>query len=395
MDTGPYRARIVEQITALRPELAALVRELHDDPEPPAAEHRSAARVAALLAAHSFSVETGVADLPTAFVARRHGGRRPGPTVTFLCEYDALPGVGHGCGHNLIAASTTGAAIALAKVLDLAGLPGTVLVHGTPDEEYDGGKILMAEAGLFDGIDAAMQIHPSNGGNFLGGSSTPHQTMVVTFRGRAAHTAWEPERGINALSATLITFVGLNALQPHLRAGTRIPATITDGGGAPNAVPERSAFRIHITTLDWDYLAEVSERVRNCARAGALASGAGLEIQQGPPYMPTCSNGPLTAALGESLGALGVDMEPRPPAQAATDVGNVSHRCPTVWCSMRLTGPEAAMHSREFAAATVTDGAWPWLEPASAAMALTGLRVLADPALRGAMWAEFRGTPHY
>lgn len=395
MTSDEHLARIHATLArGLRPSLLELARELYDDPETPAEEHRSAARVAALLRSRDFSVETAVAGLPTAFIARRDGAR-PGPAVTFLCEYDALPGVGHGCGHNLIAASTAGAAVALAELLEAEGLPGTVMVHGTPDEEYDGGKILMADAGLFDGVDAAMQIHPSNGGNFLGGSSTPHQTMVITFRGRAAHTAWEPERGINALSATLITFVGLNALQPHLRPGTRIPATITDGGGAPNAVPERSAFRIHITTLDWDYLGEVSEKVRNCARAGALASGAGLEIQQGPPYMPTYSSGPLTEALGLSLGALGMEMEPRPPAQAATDVGNVSHRCPTVWCSMSLTGPETAMHSREFAAATVADGAWNWIERAASAMALTGLRVMTDPELREAMWSEFHATPHY
>jgi amidohydrolase len=388
-------ARILKTLDQrMRSELLTLVRELYDDPETPAQEYRSAARVAALLAGHGFTVETASAGLATAFVARRNGSG-PGPAVSFLCEYDALPGVGHGCGHNLIAASTAGAAVALAEVLAQEGLPGTVLVHGTPDEEYDGGKILMAEAGLFDGVDAALQIHPSNGGNFIGGSSTPHQTMVFTFQGRAAHTAWEPERGINALSATLITFVGLNALQPHLRPGTRIPATITDGGGAPNAVPERSAFRIHITTLDWDYLAEVSEKVRNCARAGALASGAGLEIQQGPPYMPTYSNGPLTEALGVSLRQLGMEMQPRPPAQAATDVGNVSHRCPTVWCSMSLTGPEAAMHSREFASATVAEGAWSWIRTAAAAMALTGLRVMTDGSLREAMWAEFGRTPHY
>ncbi len=379
--------RLMKEVDAISREIREIAKWLYLNPETPREERKAVEYLTAYLHKNGFEIERNTAGLETAFIARykKYSG---GPRVGFLAEYDALPGVGHGCGHNLIAASCIGGAVALAKVLDG---PGEIIVFGTPDEEYDGGKILMAQAGVFKGLNAAMQIHFWNTKGFIGTSSSPHQTMVISFKGKASHSAATSSEGINALNAVLISFAGLHALQQNLRPGTKLPATITHGGGSPNAVPEFAQFRIHVTTVEADYLPKVVEKVKNCARAGALATGAEVDIWEGPVYKSLPYNKPLANVLRRQIEELGYELEDAHGLQAATDVGNVGWECPTVFGLMDL-GTNALLHSREFADATVGEQGKKGVIDAVKAMAFSALEIIEDEELCKVIDADYRAV---
>jgi len=376
---------LIKEVDNLAGEILEISKRLFLEPELPKEEYKSAELVCAFLQEKGFQIERGIAGLSTAFAAK-YKRKSGGPKIAFLAEYDALPKVGHGCGHNLIAASCAGAAAALARKLDG---PAEIIVYGTPDEEYEGGKIIMAEAGVFRGLDAAMQVHANSGENVVGRSSTPHQTMVVSYHGKSAHTAVNASTGVNALNAVLIAFAGLHALQQSVRPGTRFPATITDGGGAPNAMPEFAQFRVHTTTLEPDYLTEIIERIKNCARAGALATGAREEIMCGPIYKKLIANSVLTQVMSKNMESLGRQTIEPPPASSATDVGNVSWECPTTMAWISLDIPDIPLHSREFAEATVKKTGQKATLDAAKLMALTAWDVLKNKELYKQMQDEF------
>lgn len=380
------RERLFHLIDELKPETEELSEWLYKNPELPKEEFQAVEKLIKYLKERGFTVEKGIAGLETAFQATFNIGEG-GPKIGFLAEYDALPKVGHGCGHNLIGVSCVGAAVALSRLLKE---PAQLLVIGTPDEEYDGGKALMAQKGVFSSLDMAIQIHPCSQESYVGGSSTPHQTMVISFYGQSAHTAGNPTKGINALNAVLISFAGLNAMQQYLRPGARIPATITDGGGAPNAVPDFAQMRVHVTALEEEYLLEVVEAVENCAKAGSLATGARVEIWKGPIYKALSSNPTLTALLEENLKELGYDLVEAPPATSATDVGNVSLECPTTYGHLSLNIGNTPAHSREFAAATVGPEGERVLGDSMKAMAKTALDMICRPELLEKMRSEFK-----
>ncbi|MBA1336925.1 MAG: N-acyl-L-amino acid amidohydrolase [Firmicutes bacterium] len=374
MNSIPDRQRVKDEVMRVLPEVQDLSSWLYNNPEVPMHEYKAVERITKYLEKEGFEVETGIAGLETAFIARyRIGGG--GPRIGFLAEYDALPEVGHGCGHNIIAASCVGAAATLARVLEV---PAEIIVFGTPDEEYDGGKIIMAEAGVFSGLDIAMQIHPNPSGNYISTYSTPHRTMVISFKGKAAHTAANPTEGVNALNAVLVTFAGLNALQQYLKPGSRMPATITHGGGAPNAVPEFAQMRVHLTTLEPDYLLELVEKVENCAKAGGLATGAEVDIRKGPIYKRLYSNRGLSRIMEQKMQDLGLKFDGYKDSNAATDVGNVSWECPTVLGFLSLEVPEHPLHSKDFALATISEKGQKALMNAIVIMAETALEVICN-----------------
>jgi amidohydrolase len=377
MSRESLKEEVARKVEELFPEISSLSCWLYENPELPRAEYQAVEKITGYLAEKGFQIESGVAGLETAFVARCKIGEG-GPRIGFLAEYDALPEVGHGCGHNFIAASCVGAAAALAQTIRD---PAEIIVFGTPDEEYDGGKIIMAEAGVFRGTDAAMQIHVLPGTSYLGGSSTPHQTMVISFHGKPAHTAFNPTEGISALNAVLITFIGLNAMQQYLKPGTRIPATVTDGGGAPNIVPEFAQMRIHVTTLEPDYLTEVVNRIEDCARAGALATGARVDIWKGPVYRKLYCSNELTRTLKRNLEGFGFSFEDPPEASFATDVGNVSWECPTTLGFLSMESPDLPLHTKELAARTVSERGREILENVVKGMAATAVDLITDAGL--------------
>ncbi len=239
-------------------------------------------------------------------------------------------------------------------------------------------------------FDFSRQIHASTDRNEAGGSSTPHQTMVISFHGKPAHTAANPSEGVNALNAVIITFVGLNAMQQYLKPGTRMPATVTHGGGAPNAVPHFAQMRIHVTTLEPDYLLEVVEKIENCAKAGGLATGARVDIWKGPIYKKLYPNKILTEALEENMRALGRKLQDPQPATAATDVGNVSWECPTTMAYISLNLPGIALHTKEVAEATVGEKGEKALMDSIKAMAGTVIDIITNPKLLAEMKNEFK-----
>lgn len=378
--------RLYAVVEELQEEMEDVSHWLYENPELPKEEFQAVEKLTQYLQEKGFEVKKKVAGLETAFMALYSTGEG-GPRLGFLAEYDGLPHVGHGCGHNLIAVSCVGAAVALSRLLQR---PAQLVVFGTPDEEYDGGKATMAQAGLFSDLDMALQIHPSSWENYVGGSSTPHQTMVISFFGQAAHTSGNPTQGINALNGVLITFAGLHAMQQYLQPGARIPATITHGGGAPNAVPDFAQLRVHVTAREPDYLLEVVEAVENCARAGSLATKAQVEIWKGPIYKVLKANPTLTGLLEENIKALGYSLVEPPPPTSATDVGNVSWECPTSYAHLSLNIPGTPGHTREFAKATISPQGKQLLLDSAKAMAATALDILEKPENLGRMRQEFQ-----
>jgi amidohydrolase len=291
MDARPAKLSARRIVEAKRDELVALSRDIHDDPETCFEETRAANRVGEMLDVNGLSVRTGICGLPTALEARSGSG----PVSLALCaEYDALPGVGHACGHNLIAAAAVGAAIALAGVPEEVGL--TVTVLGTPAEEGGGGKILMLERGAFDGVHAAMMVHPWHEDR-LGTTCLAVDHFEVRYSGREAHASASPERGRNAADALVVAQVGIGLLRQHLRPGDQVHGIVMKGGDAVNVVPKDAVAHFMVRAPSLQDLALLRPRIERCLEAGALATGTELEIRAlSPTYSQFVADNALLAS---------------------------------------------------------------------------------------------------
>lgn len=362
-------------------ELVALSHDLHRHPETSFAEHRSAAAVAAALDAGGFEVASGVCSLPTAFSARAGSG----PLVVAICaEYDALPGVGHACGHNVIAAAAVGAGLALAPVADEVGL--TVLVLGTPAEEGGGGKILMLQRGAFDGVHAAMMVHPWPTER-LGATCLAVSHFDVTFAGREAHASAAPWLGVNALDAMTISQVAIGLLRQQFRPGDQVHGVVLEGGAAANVIPSevRGRFMCRAPTLhDLDRL---DPRVRSCFEAGAVATGASVAYAElSPVYSHMETDAGLLAAYRANAEALGrrftLDDEQVPAPTLSTDMANVSLAVPAIHPLVAIDAGGAVNHQPAFAAACVTPSADAAVHDGAVAMAWTAIDAGTRPELR-------------
>jgi amidohydrolase len=330
--------------------------------------------------------------MPTAFRAAAGSG---GPEVAFLSEYDALPGLGHGCGHNLIAIAGIGAGIGLQAALVESG--GTCLVFGTPAEEAVGGKAIMAEAGFFRGIDAAMGAHPGTIEATCptvegSGQALACQGVRIEFRGRSAHAAADPYNGVNALNALVEVFNGINALRQHLRADARIHGIVTEGGTAPNVVPAYAAGDFLVRAQTMSYLRELVDKVRRIAEGAALMSGA--ELSFGLPELATfdmITNHTLARRIKAHLDDLGLTMpEARPePGSGSTDWGNVSYVVPSVETAYPILDRICTWHSEEVVAAADSSLGYANTITVAKALALAGLDVLLEPLLLSEVKNEF------
>jgi len=383
---------VVKAIDRLAGELMATSRFLHQHPELAYEEWEAARHLTALLKAHGFEVTGAAGGLPTAFLARA-GVERPSATVAFLAEYDALPSLGHACGHNLIAASSVGAALALQPLLPALG--GQVLVVGCPAEERGGGKIALVKAGQFAGIDAALLVHPSSRTELFK-CALAMRALRVEFFGKSSHAAAAPHLGINALDAVLLTFTNVNALRQQLRDDARIHGVVTDGGRAPNIIPDYAAARFYIRALDLDYLRHLHHRVAACFEAAAQATGARVMItEEGEEYHPMKFNRALGDIFRANLEALGERVEQTPEDQelGSTDVGNVSQVVPTIQPTIALTErPEVVCHTTAFAQAAGGPAGDRALLLAAKTLALTALDLFTDPACLRQVQEEFRQT---
>jgi amidohydrolase len=375
------RNAIVSRIDELADELIAVSHAIHAKPELAFEEHYAAKLLCDTVADHGIPVKRGVYSLETAFEADLDT-RGDGPTIAILAEYDALPGIGHACGHNLIATAALGAALGLQAVQ--AQLPGALRLLGTPAEEKGGGKELMARAGAFDRIDAAMMIHPA-GVNLTTMPCICVAEVEVIYHGRSAHASAMPHRGINALDGLLLAYQAVSNLRQHIRDDERIHGIVTEGGQAPNIVPDRAAGNFYVRAATEKRLAELKPRVQACFEAGAKASGASVEVLwANVDYLDLNTNWPLAASFqrhGESLGREFLKPEALGGA-GSTDMGNVSYRVPSIHPMLASAPPNVVIHHPDFAT-------WAGSEMGDAAaldgaktMALTAAEYLLTPALQ-------------
>jgi amidohydrolase len=337
-------------------------------------------------------VQRGAFGLETAYVSQF--GNADGPEIAILSEYDALPGIGHACGHNIIAASGLGAALALAKLG--AKLPGRVRYLGTPAEERFGGKEIMARSGAFDRLDAAMMMHPSN----LDLATMPCiaiSEVEATYHGRAAHAAAMPYRGLNALDAVVTAYQTIAQLRQHIRQSERIHGIITDGGLAANIVPEKAACRFYVRAADVHELAKLKARVKACFEAGALATGCRLDLQWGnTDYLDLKTNWPMADAFERNATALGREFFPIkdiPPGFAgSTDMGNVSHRVASIHPMFAVAPAGVIIHNAEFAEWAASEKGDAAVLDGAKAMAQTALDLMCDARLRERVKSDFDVT---
>ena len=382
--------RVAAAIEAAWPELEAFALDLHAHPELMFEEHRSAAALADALRSAGFEVETGVGGLETAFLARHRFGPG-GPRVALLAEYDALPEMGHACGHNLIATAALGAARALRETL--ATDAGELLVIGCPAEEGGGGKILLLQAGVFEGIDAALMFHPGSRTMTIRGALAATR-VTMRFFGKAAHAASTPELGINALDACILTFNAVNSLRQHVKDETRIHGIITHGGSAPNIVPEYAEAKFLIRHRRSSEVALLRERVLAAARGSAAAVGARVEFDEGLAYAERKVNVPMANRFAEHLEAQGEPVKAAPAigGVGSSDFGNVSQVLPAIHPYVAIVPEGVSAHTPEFAAAAASPAGLRGLRLAATAMAATAADLITDPGLLATVRADF-GAP--
>ncbi len=365
--------------------LLALSREVHDYAELSFEEHRAAAAVRGVLADAGFAVEPGVAGLPTAFTATYGSG----DLVVGICaEYDALPEVGHACGHNIIAASAVGAALGLAEVADELGL--TVKVLGTPAEEHGGGKVQMLEAGLFDDLTLSLMVHPSPYDVHPGVTATQGVSrFAATYVGVPAHAAAAPDRGINAADAAVVAQVAIGLLRQQLPATARVAAFVREGGRATNIIPERVIVDFEVREFDLDALHSLRDRVRACFQAGALATGCDLTIEETEPeYAPLRQDPRLAEPFAAAITDLGRTLlDTGSLAGGSTDMGNVSQHLPAIHPMVAVVGSENVPHTHGFAADAITPAADDAVVAGATAMVRTVIHVAQDPTLRAELLA--------
>jgi amidohydrolase len=375
------------------PELIGISDWMYHNPELGLQEVKASERLTALLERQGAKVERGIAGLPTAFRAQMTPSTSR-PTIAIIAEYDALPEVGHGCGHNIIATAAIGAGLALRSVADR--LPGSVVVLGCPAEESAvpnaGGKIYLIEAGYFDDVDAAIMIHPMNETRIGTGSSLVARGIEFEFFGKPAHAAAAPYEGVNALDAVIQTFNGVSALRQQLRPSVRVHGVITNGGGAPNVIPPYTSARFRVRATTPEETDEVLRKVVRCAEAGALSAGARLEWREYiKPYLNMIPNRTIGEAFGENLRALGIDVQESSASDGAgsTDFGNVSHLVPAVEAYLRICGPEAGWHSKEVANATTTEAGHTAIINGASGLVMTAIDLLTSSDLLERARAEF------
>jgi amidohydrolase len=385
-DVESLKSRVMTEVEAQRDALIDLSHRIHGNPETGFQEENASRWLCDYLQGHGFRIERPFCDLATAFRAVSGEER---PRVAFLAEYDALSVLGHACGHNLIASSSVGAAVAVSRVLAETG--GSVAAIGTPAEEVYGGKAIMAGRGAFDGLDAAMLVHPGSRNAALT-AALACATVNVEYFGREAHAASRPEAGVNALDALVIAYNAVAALRQHIRDSARIHGIITDGGQMPNVVPNHAAAVFLARAEDEAYLEDLKRRVVACLEAGAIATGARLECHwDDVQYAPLRANKAMADAFRRNLTKVGrsVREPPTPRALGSTDMGNVSMLLPTIHPSIKVAPREVNIHTADFARLAASQEGDKALIDAAKAMASTAVEILVDGDLRQRMWEEF------
>ncbi len=381
------KKRIGHEVEFLADELFAVSDFLLENPETAYEEFKARDHLSHVLEQNGFRVEKGVGNVETAFLSRPADCEPSRPAVAILAEYDALPKIGHGCGHNLIAAASLGAVIALRRVMGDAA--GALTLVGTPAEEGGGGKVRMADAGAFEEMDAAMMFHP-------GSTNNPGKGMLgrikfkIEFFGRSAHASAAPDKGVNALDALILTYNSINAYRQHLRPMGRIHGIITHGGDAPNVIPDYAAGLFYVRADNREYRDELFERVKKCCEGAALATGAEFKIEVRRPVLdPMKRNPALEAAVMSNMKELGIEIDDDDGSRGSSDMGNLSRYLPAIHPFLAIVGSEVASHTVEFRDATVSARGRKTLLDASRMLAMTAWDFLTSAELRDKAKRDF------
>ena len=370
------KERVCKLADENREKIVSMAQYLFDNPEIALEEVKACAYITDFLRKEGFEVEEKFEGMETAFKAVKKNG--DGPRIAFLAEYDALPGCGHACGHHMIASMSVGAALALAEVLDT--YPGEIAIFGTPAEETGDGKVYLADRGVFKGYDVAMMLHPN-------ARTTIYPKMIAiggmdfNFTGKASHAGTYPYDGVNALDAVVLLYNNVNALRQQLKDGTRIHGIILEAGKAANVIPDKGVVRLEFRAKEQDYFEEVVQKVVNCAKAAALATGCELEYDW---FEPVCkglkSNRALEEVMEEFFPQFGVDDFILIDG-GSSDIGNVSWEVPTIEPMLGVCEGEPGIHTADFRDATMLPYGLDRMIVGVKLLALTGLRILDNPKL--------------
>jgi amidohydrolase len=386
-----------DEAEKILPELKLLKDEIGANPELGSEEEKASKLLVESLKKHGFTVEYPFQGMHTAFKAV-YKGEKPGPTIAILAEYDALPGVGHGCGHNIIATAGIGAGIAVSKLMDQ--LPGEIWVIGTPAEEghgpYGGSKVRMANNGVFDDVDVSYMVHPMTGisqasGNFLAVSG-----VGIDFKGKTAHAAADAHKGANALNAAVLTYMAIHANRQQLRrdANPVVHGIITEGGLASNIIPDKAALRFGVRSSDDTYIPELIEMVKNSAKGAAIATGCEVEFTTSIGLKSNITNKRLESLITDIWDELDhsyldpVEVAIQPPG-GSTDFADVTHVVPGIHPMIGITQEKIPMHSTQFAECTMTPSGDEGLIIGIKTLALATVEILSDPSLLAEIKAEF------
>lgn len=357
----------------IKDRLAEISEYIYHNPELGNQEFKAVEILTSFLEEHHFTVEREFLNIKTAFRAT-FDSKKEGPTIGYLCEYDALPEIGHGCGHNMIGPMSAGAGILLSKILDEVG--GRIIVYGTPAEETDGAKVILAENGVFDELDVAMMAHPASE-TIRSGDTIALYPLQFTYKGKTAHAAASPHEGINALNSVIQLFNGIDALRQHVTPDVRMHGIITSGGVAANIVPDEAVAQFYFRAATKETLEDVVEKVKKIAEGAALMTGATLSMERYElPYDNLVTNENLSEAFNENLRMLGITEIKEKKSAGSSDIGNVSHITPTIHPYIGISDCHITGHSRELADATITPLGHERLLVGTLALAYTGYDVL-------------------
>lgn len=354
-------------------------------------EFLASQRLIGELESYGFSVEKEVLGLKTAFIAS-YAAKKPGPVIALLSEFDALPDLGHACGHHLISAMSLAAAAGLRAVIEEIG--GTIRVYGTPAEETKGAKVPMAAAGLFDDADFALMAHPYHSYE-ASGNSLSMDAIQFEFFGKAAHAAASPHEGINALDAVLLLFNSINALRQQMESHVRIHGIITEGGKAANIIPDYAAAQFYIRSATRSHTDEMVQKVLRGAEGAALQTGCTLKTSNYEySYDELLTNETLSGVFNKNLADLGIPEREirRGNDHGSLDLGNVSLRCPTIHPFVKITDRHYQLHTKEFRDSAMTERALDGMLIGAKALAAAACEAAADPGLLKAIQEEFQDS---
>lgn len=360
-------------------ELKELNKFMYENPELGRVEYKAKKKHLELLFKNGFKEEKLEVDIPTAYKVSYENREKTGPNICFMAEYDALPQIGHGCGHNILGIASVGSGLLLKEFIDIYG--GKVTVLGTPAEETDGAKVDMCKEGVFNSIDVAMISHPSSKYHYKSTTSRAMEALQFTFRGKSAHAAGDPYNGINALDAAVNFYTAVNSIKHQTKVSESvIHGIISNGGVAANIVPDKAVLNYYIRANEMSYMMELSKKIKQCAQGIALATGTEVEIKNYEyTFKNLVTNETLMSLYENNMEKIGIKMVEPTDKKGSTDAGDVSHICPTIHTYFPISKESINGHSVEFANATITEEAYKGMEESIIGMCLTSIDILKNP----------------